>query len=136
MPTKSKINNGTITLINNEKGSHLTLTIKTVKKEGNFQGKRIISRLVGRDNTRDYEGFGFVNNNDTISLWTKHRNAKNAQIAHIVRSLFVEGNASKFAKTVSMEVSKRCMRCNSKLTTPQSLEDGIGPVCIKKGMTF
>jgi len=135
MSTKSKINNGTITLINNDKGTHLTLTVKTVKR-GQLKGKRIIAKLVGRDNTRDYEGFGFVNNDDTISLWTRHRNAKNAQIALIVRSLFIQGNASPFAKCVSMEVSKRCIRCNRKLTTPQSLADGIGPECIKKGMAF
>jgi hypothetical protein len=135
MATKSKINNGTITLINKEKGSHLTLSIKTVKK-GQLKGKRILAKLMGRDNTRDYMSFGFVNKDDTISLWKRHRNAKNAQIAHIVRSLFVEGNASPFAETVSMEVSKLCIRCNRKLTSPQSLADGIGPECIKKGWSF
>lgn len=131
----SKFNNGTVTLINNEKGSHITLQIKTVRK-GDLKGKRIIARLKGRDNTRDYMGFGFVNNDDTISLWAKHRNARNAQIAYIVRSLFVEGDKSRFAKTVTMEVSKNCLRCNRKLTTPQSIADGIGPECIKKGLNF
>jgi len=132
MSITSKINNGTITLINKEKGSHITLNIKTVKG-GKLKGKRIIARLVGRDNTSDYMGFGFVNENDTISLWRRHCNAKNAQIADIVISMFVDGVASKFAEKVSMEVSKRCIRCNRKLTTPKSLADGIGPECIKKG---
>jgi hypothetical protein len=50
MITKTKINNGTITLVNLEKRTHLTLTIKTVKK-GQLEGKRIIAKLVGRDNT-------------------------------------------------------------------------------------
>ena len=135
MSITNKISNGTVTLINNEKGSHITLEIKTIRR-GDLKGKRVIAKLVGRDNTSDYMGFGFVNDNDTISLWSRHRNAKNAQIAHIVRSLFVEGNDSRFAKTVSMEVSKLCIRCNRKLTTPQSLADGIGPECIKKGLNF
>jgi hypothetical protein len=31
--------------------------------------------------------------------------------------------------TYTVQLSKRCLRCNRTLTTPESLERGIGPEC-------
>ena len=133
MDTTTKIANGTYTLLNSEKHSHVTIKIHTVRK-GKLEGKRIISKLVGTDNENDYMGFGFVHDNDRITIWQSKKDAKLSQIAHILRSLLFEGDASIYSRRVTVELSKRCLRCNRKLTTPQSLKDGIGPECIKKPM--
>jgi hypothetical protein len=127
-----KINNGTYTLINNEKNTHATVKISTVQK-GALKGKRILSLLIGSDNEHSYKGFAFVNDNDMIAVWAKHRTSKFAQIAHILFSLCVLDKESPFTNRVTMKVSKRCMRCNRKLTTPESIELGIGPECRKMG---
>ena len=129
----SKIFNGTVTLINKETTTHTTIKIATVKK-GNLKGKRIMSQLVGSDNENSYQGFAFINENDTIHIWRSKATDKRRKIAEIVRSLMLEGDASRYADKVEMKLSKRCMRCNRKLTTPQSIEDGIGPICIGLGM--
>ena len=127
----SRIFNGTITLVNLAKETHITLKIETAKY-GKLKGKRIVSRLIGKDNENSYKGFAFVVG-DMISVWHKQYNAKNAQIASILQSLMVEGENSRFANSVEMKLSKRCFVCNRKLTTPQSIEDGIGPICMEKG---
>ncbi len=131
----SKINNGTYTLINKEKQTHITLRIHTVQK-GNLKGKRIVSKLVGPDNNTSYQGFAFVTEKDKIVVWTKYRNDKNWKIVNILRNSIVYGQGNKYADKVEMRLSKLCVRCNRKLTTPQSLADGIGPICLQKGMLF
>jgi len=130
-----KIYNGTYTLINTETGTYITLKIHTVQ-EGNLKGKRIVSKLVGRDNENSYEGFGFIHKETGIDVWRNKRNPKNWQILKILRSLIINGERSRWYGKVELKLSKRCLRCNRKLTTPQSIEDGIGPECIKKGMAF
>ena len=69
-----------------------------------------------------------------ITVWRTQHNPKNAKVASILQSLMVEGNSSRFADKVDMKLSKRCMRCNRTLTTPQSIEEGIGPICSELGM--
>jgi hypothetical protein len=110
------------------------MMIKTVQN-GNLKGKRIVSRLVGPDNTCSYKGIGFVVG-DNIMVWNKQNTPKNAQIASILQSLCVEGTNSRFAEKVEIQPSTFCMRCNRKLTTPESIEMGIGPECRNKGMNF
>ncbi len=131
MNIKSKINNGIFTLINKDKATHVTLKIHTAK-QGNLKGKRIVSRLVGTDNEHSYKGFAFVNDNDGIIPWTTQRSQHNWQTVKILRSLTLNGANSQYADRVEMKLSKRCMRCNRRLTTPKSLKDGVGPECIKK----
>jgi len=124
----SKINNGTFTLINKETATYITLKIHTALK-GGLKGKRIVSKLIGPDNTSSYKGFAFVNDNDGIIVWNNQRTQKNWQVVKILRSLSIEGKSSRYYDKVEMVLSKRCMRCNRKLTTPESLELGIGPFC-------
>ena len=131
----SNISNGTFTLINREKGSHITMKIHTVKG-GDLKGKRIISKLIGPDNTTSFQGIAFLNTNDTYALWKKHRTDKNGQIISILLAMLIKGKASRFSEKISIKASTTCLRCNRKLTTPQSIADGIGPECIKKGMQF
>lgn len=131
----SKIANGTFTLINREKGSHITLKIHTVKG-GKLKGKRIISKLIGPDNTTNYQGIAFLNTNDTYALWRRHRTDKNSSIISILLAMLIKGKESQFCERIDIKASTTCLRCNRKLTTPQSIEDGIGPECIKKGVPF
>lgn len=127
----SRISNGTFTLINKATTTYVTLKILTVQK-GKLQGKRIVSRLVGTDNENSYKGFAFVDENDNIKVWRSQRSPKNLQTAHILRSLAMYDFHSNYADKVEMKVSKRCVRCNRKLTTPESIRLGIGPLCRTK----
>jgi len=129
--TISKINNGTFTLINKETKTYVTLKIHTAQR-GKLKDKRIVSRLIGSDNENSYKGFAFVNDDDNIIVWKNSRNHKNVRTAQILRSMAIEGNASPYAKNVEMKLSKRCIRCNRTLTTPESIELGIGPYCLSR----
>lgn len=125
-----KVFNGIYTLENKETGTYTTFKIHTVRK-GKLEGKRLVSRLVGPNNQFSYQGIGFVNDNGTVKLWNRFNNQKYKQMMNILFSLINNGDDSRFANRVNLKLSKRCIRCNRTLTTPQSIELGIGPECQK-----
>jgi hypothetical protein len=106
-------------------GSHRTFRVHTQKVTARFApGQRVISLLVGPENTTDYEGVAFLND-DGVAVWRRHRGMK------------VEEHLGKLWRLMNGEeitgheiaVSKRCFVCNRTLTDPISLNLGIGPTC-------
>lgn len=132
------IYNGTYTLQNAETGEHRTFNISTQKFA---PGKRILSLLSGTDNTSDYTGFAFIED-DKITVWHSKRGQQGKKspfeyYAALIEQLVVTQDENEEIKT-SIEfgcrsyivmISKRCMVCNRKLTSPESIKLGVGPVC-------
>jgi len=127
------IPNGCFTIKNTTKNTHRTVKISTVKKEGGLKDKRIISLLVGPDNNSSYKGFGFVNTNGYIFVWNKYRDSNiMTWIARFISTKFMNDNVN--YPGVELLVEKKCIICNRRLTTPESIKAGIGPECAKKIM--
>lgn len=133
--------NGTYT-ITNEAGVHKTFTVKTQKDSARFAaGKRIVALLTGSDNETSYTGFGFAHDDGRISVWNKKRTPafnyfafllpKAAQALVGSEGVEVEGEFEAKGRTYRVQLSKRCLRCNRKLTTPESIERGYGAECAK-----
>lgn len=128
---ESRIPNGMYTLIFPD-GWHKTFRISTQPLKSKFApGKRIIRILIGPRNTEDYEPFAFVDD-EGIHVWKSKRGPKLLKYAEIIWLLATgqdvvgdDGEVLPF----ELEVSKRCLKCNRELTTPESLERGIGPEC-------
>jgi hypothetical protein len=126
--------NGCYTIQNTVKGTHRTFRVATVRK-GSLAGQRIVSLLTGRDNESDYTGFGFVLP-DGIKVWRKHCSGIPGQpgafetYAIMLWSMVTRGESSLWhGKGYRLLIEKRCMRCNRKLTNPESILTGIGPEC-------
>jgi len=138
--------NGTWT-IKSPAGGHRTLRVRTILSESDLRGSRIVELLVGPDNERDYKGFGFVLS-DGICVWKRCRSDAgrdeacvdgyrwNAawsdfeKVAHMLLSLMTRPAGGYFGgEGYTVEGEKRCLRCNRKLTTPESIEAGLGPEC-------
>jgi hypothetical protein len=131
--------NGTFT-ITNEAGDHVTLRIRTQKADSSFApNKRILSVLNGPDNYTNYKGFAFVNEDSTIKVWGKQNTTKNQWFAHLIakasesfhmsETVDAETTFETHGRTYTVMLSKKCYKCNRKLTTPESIRSGIGPVC-------
>lgn len=139
-----KIANGIYT-IENEAGDHRTISIRTQKKDASFApGERIAALLTGPENEKDYQGFAFVKDEGFI-VWRKKRGvngrvstyewyAKILQCLELQPSEMeeVEATVSLSGRTYKILLSKRCMICNRRLTTPESVRAGIGPVCARR----
>lgn len=121
--------NGMITIHNPRTGNHRIFRITTVRK-GNLEGKRIVSLLTGSDNLADYQGFGFVSDSGQVTVWRKHRGTpvEPSAFDKFARILnFPEHFSSQHSLDYMFSV--KCRVCNRTLTTPESIESGIGPVC-------
>jgi len=139
------IQNGTVTIQNVKTGEHRTFKIATVR-EGNLEGKRIVSLLTGADNENSYSGFAFVSDDgEIVNVWRKKVSptfsfyaSMMVQAFRSLESVFdaeVETVSAVFVmsgREYSVTLEKRCRCCNRKLTTPASLKAGFGPECAKR----
>lgn len=125
--------NGCLTVTNPATGNHRTFRIKAVMK-GKLAGRRIIQLLTGPDNTSNYNGFGFVNDDGTISVWKKFvgdtvGGLKDVTVYEQLADIVQHADWFAQERGLRYQFSVRCRRCNRELTDPESIECGIGPVC-------
>lgn len=132
--------NGCYTIENTRTLRHRTFLIKTQLKNSPFApGERIVSLLTKPDNQdkESFVSFGFVKDNG-ILLWRKYRGAKGRpteweKLANILWHLSGAGTGPGKQQLEAMGLvlhsEKNCIRCNRRLTTPDSIKAGIGPVC-------
>lgn len=105
--------------------SHKTFRIHT-QKGGKLAGKRILSLLIGPDNTNDYEGVAFLDK-DGFLLWKRFRNTKTGDNVQKLFTLMTGG----VIEYHELMVVGYCLRCNRILSDPESIRTGIGPTCRK-----
>ena len=126
-----KVFNGTYTIHSGKTGEHRTFRISTQNEKAEFApGKRIVALLTGPDNESDYTGFAFIDDQG-IHVWSKKRDEGLwDQYAEMLWSLALDASFSPWAERgYRLMMEGRCVRCNRKLTEPESILTGIGPVC-------
>jgi len=128
--------NGSYTIKNERTGEHRTFLVKTQKEDARFAaGERVAALLTGPNNESDYQGFAFVKG-DGVVVWKKKRGDRQNPTSFDwfadMLNVKVLGQLSRFGKSYeeySCQCEKRCLRCNRKLTHPESLLSGFGPEC-------
>ncbi len=128
------IKNGKYTIQNTISGAWRTFKVST--KNPNcaaefMRGKRVVSLLSGPDNEHDYTGFGFVDDTG-VHVWRKRRGTELEKMAYMLQSLTCDPDSPLLAKGYRVMCEAHCLRCNRTLTTPESIERGIGPECYSK----
>jgi hypothetical protein len=125
--------NGTITVRNRSTDEHRTFQVKTQKDDAKFMpGKRLVSILSGSDNTRDYTSFGLINSGGSITLWRKLQGSPAYRAySHMLQhpEVYEDCCTEKAPLGYEFLFSGTCRKCNRKLTCPESIHSGIGPVC-------
>lgn len=122
-------------------GQHLSFKIHTAT-QGPLRGKRIVKRLVAGG---QFVGFGFLNRDGGLNLWRRYEADAEATYVRWARDLLailtqsgtlthVQSGRSAFTATLSqgsyrISLATVCRCCNRALTTPTSVERGIGPEC-------
>jgi hypothetical protein len=128
------IHNGSYTIENSATGEHRTFRIRTQPADSRFApGERVVALLVGPDNSHDFQGFGFVKPDGITVFRSKRGDGKKSAhevYAAMLWSLARLGEGSPWHKRgYRILASRTCLRCNRKLTTPDSIKMGIGPEC-------
>lgn len=109
------------------KGGHRTLHIQTVE-DGNI--KQWLSYLCGQDNTGDYKSVGFVIGS-TVTLFKKYAGQYSDIVAAARFLISHVDSLDEYGRQYAIR-SGKCYRCNRMLTTPESVAQGLGPVCAGK----
>jgi hypothetical protein len=136
-----KLFNGRYTIESKQTGEHRTFWVKTQAADAEFApGKRVVSLLTGSQNDDPdcYTGFAFVDDRG-IHVWaSKAKPGAPAgsgghrwlQFADLLWALALDGALSPWAdKGFTILMEGACCRCNRPLTTPESIRNGIGPIC-------
>ena len=129
---------GKITFRNVATGEHRTFQLRRQDPEAKFApGKTILSLLTGSDNESDYTGFAFVTDDGMVTIWRKKAESPAYRYyAGLVADFLGDEDAEEFevcGRTYTIHAEKRCAICGRTLTTPESTELGIGPICAAKG---
>lgn len=106
---------------------HVTLRVWQQQMDDDFApGEVIIEHLVGRDNEKDYERFGFLKGGRLI-VWKKHRPLADGD----PEKRYVRAARVLLADPASVLTAMNCPRCNAVLSHPDSVTAKIGPECKK-----
>lgn len=128
----TKIFNGTYTIESTRTGEHRTFQIRTQPEDAKFApGARVLALLNGPDNEGSFKPFAFAKENGFV-VWRKHQGTVMAKYAAMLGALLTKEESNTFANGYRITKACTCIRCNRKLTTPDSIKCGIGPLCAEK----
>ena len=120
--------NATVTLRPTVSGSHLTFKVAAPKREG-VNRVLFVSVLCGPDS---YCYIGMLGENGDYRVTAKTRPAKDATAIAAFRFCMVNLVRGVIPATLEIRHIGRCGCCGRKITTPSSLDSGIGPECATK----
>lgn len=116
-----------------EDGDYRTLSVRTQEPDASFMpGRKLVSYLSGPDNTGDYTTFANFDAKDGHAYIWKRFQAKEHEGSRLREALRVLTADPLAAMAAYGLRSQTCGMCHRPLTTPKSIERGIGPVCAKK----
>lgn len=95
-----------------------------------------VKALRGPDNTKDYVYLGLMNPNDgSVRTTGKSKFKRDSTIVKIVNRVLIMVRCGDQHKIVAngwkLHHEGRCGKCGRLLTTPESIERGIGPICVE-----
>lgn len=129
---KNYILAGKSTFTIQSRNSNVRFTYKVVKSE---DGKvYFVNLLTGPNNESDFTYLGVIKENNVglnFYLTAKSKQNKDSKCVIAFDFLIKNINDNFIHPNLIFLKSSNCCRCGSKLTTPDSIMDGIGPECKK-----
>jgi hypothetical protein len=117
------------TIINTVTGNRFTYRVVS-KEVGGGRTLFFVSVLTGNDNTNDYTYLGTIFDNGVYRHGKKSRISSDAMSAKAFQWLMGRLDTHTDLGPVEVYHEGRCGRCGRKLTTPESVKSGFGPVCL------
>ena len=124
----------TFTLKNKDKGTHLTFRSRR-PKGWTIESPVLVDFMVGSDNENHFGFIGSVSSSGFFKPSPKSKVAKERlEVANrtMVWLLTRIKNKLELPEALEIKGSTKCARCGRKLTNPESIDDGLGPICSAK----
>jgi len=121
--------NAKVTIENPATGVRFTYKIRRRDNADGSKTPWFVSVLRGSDNTSDYSYIGFIKAGQFVWGGKKARAGKDAPSVRAFDWFFRHLDDPRPANVYH---SGCCGRCGRELTVPESIETGLGPVCVNK----
>ena len=119
--------NSILTFKSLETGNHFTFKVKKHKEKNLW----FVFYLGGPDNGNDFRYLGTILKGD-FRLTRNSRCTTNSQVYKVFKWIFnILKFGDKFPENLEAWHEGICGKCGRKLTVPESIENGFGPVCMK-----
>jgi len=132
--TKLFINGGNATLTIRSKvtGTRFTYKVQCDRTKKNEPNKLLfVSVLTGNDNISNYTYIGMIKNK-IFQITKKSKFGNDAPSVKIFAWFFQKINTDSLPSSCEVYHQGRCGRCGKKLTVPESIITGFGPLCVNK----
>jgi hypothetical protein len=116
----------TFTVQNEKTGNRFTYRVRKAQDGGCW----FVGVLTGSDNYSDYSYMGIIKG---VEFFGTRKSRVSRTAPSYVAFDWVWRNVGRLPACVQVWHEGACCRCGRKLTTPESVEKGIGPVCEGKG---
>jgi hypothetical protein len=116
--------------VGNDKGEHYTFKIRQPKGENK---PFFVNLLTGPNNTGDYTYMGIYNpQKKKVYLTTKSKYTYESTPVKVINwAINIVAMDKNLPAGYTIQHEGKCCRCGRTLTTPESVEKGIGPECEK-----
>lgn len=122
-----------LTFQSRDTGMRFTYRIELAEERpGYTRTCHFVSVLTGPDNSASYEYLGCIFDRRLYSHGQKSRIAMDAPSAVAFAWTWRTLSGGRMHPALAVYHEGRCGRCGRRLTTPQSIETGLGPVCAEK----
>ena len=119
--------NAIITIKNSETQGRFTYRIR--QSEGDGSVRFFVSVLTGPDNNNSYSYLGHIYRDDRYIHGRKSRIGQDALSEKAWSWFWIKLLNDNIPSQIEVWHEGRCGRCGRRLTVPESVENGIGPVC-------
>jgi hypothetical protein len=117
--------------VSNNKGNHYTFKVSTIKDDP--ESPYFVSVLTGPDNCTNYTYVGILHRLGFVRMTKKSKYNSESTVVKVfdwaVKQVFENKT---LPDGYSIHHEGKCCRCGRRLTTPESVEKGIGPECEKR----
>lgn len=123
--------NATFT-IHNDKGTHFTYRVKHAGRGNSLDrtSPLFVSVLTGPCNETAYTYMGIVTKDGYVKLTAKSHFKDDSLSVKVLRHfLYLLREGKTIPEGYGIHHEGKCLRCGRKLTTPESVERGLGPEC-------
>lgn len=119
-----------ILTVSNPAGEYYTYRVTAPDDQNELHPIWFVGLLTGPQNTKDYSYLGLLRDGGKVHTTAKSKfqpDTKPVKVAQWAFGLIWEGK--EIPAGYKIEHVGRCGRCGRPLTTPASIESGIGPIC-------
>ena len=114
-----------VTVVSKDSGCRFTYRITEKKTEENEDSVHFVSVLIGDDNVNSYTFLGTIFAEKRFFHGRKSKIGEEAPSARAFQWTWNHLDSDK----IEVYHSGKCGRCGRQLTTPESIERGLGPKC-------